>query len=395
MVEERTPLILLVDDVPRNLQLLCSILAPKGYQLSPVTGAEQALKIIEKSPPDLILLDVMMPGVDGFTFCRRLKEDDRYRDIPVIFITARKEAEDISAGFAAGGVDYISKPFNSGELLARVSTHLQIKKLRDQLEQKNTVLEQQNRRFIDELDLARKLQRTLLPAAFPHNCGLQFYSSFVPSERLSGDLFHVERLDNKKTAWFVADVSSHGVSSAMVTFFVREAIQSVHSEGGGFSPAGLLERINRRMVRLHLQTDDNIWYFTLFYAVFDSSTGMVEYSCAGHEPAYLVKTKQQKIKKLSYPSLPIGWFENAEYENRRCSLDREDSVLLSSDGLLEQMHNGEQFGERRLFDVLDGYVERSGRMDELVPEALIQAVKSFSEREELADDVTVVLAVYR
>lgn len=122
--------ILVVDDTPANIQMLAAVLKEKGYQISIATNGRQALEVIQRVRPDVILLDVMMPEMDGFETCRRLKESADWRDIPVIFLTARTETEDIVKGFSLGAVDYVAKPFQPAELLARVNTHLTMDRLR-------------------------------------------------------------------------------------------------------------------------------------------------------------------------------------------------------------------------------------------------------------------------
>jgi len=127
------PLILLVDDTPRNLQVLGNILKKQTYHLAVATHGQEALERVKEVYPDLILLDIMMPGLSGFDVCEALKKDESTRDIPVIFLTAKTETEDIVRGFELGAVDYITKPFNGTELLARVKTHLTLKDTRDAL----------------------------------------------------------------------------------------------------------------------------------------------------------------------------------------------------------------------------------------------------------------------
>lgn len=125
--------ILIVDDTPKNIQVLGTILKKEGYQIIAAQNGLQALGTFAKIIPDLILLDVMMPELDGFETCKRLKADEQTRDIPIIFLTARTETEDVVNGFELGAVDYVTKPFNSHELLSRVSTHLQLKAAREKL----------------------------------------------------------------------------------------------------------------------------------------------------------------------------------------------------------------------------------------------------------------------
>src|SRR5262245_3906688 len=138
--------ILIVDDTPANIQMLSGMLKEKGYQLSVATNGMQALEVLEKIKPDLILLDVMMPELDGFETCRRIKRSEAWRDIPIIFLTARTEIEDIVRGFEIGAMDYVAKPFNAHELMARVSTHLTMDQLRRNLEEKNEELAQAHAR---------------------------------------------------------------------------------------------------------------------------------------------------------------------------------------------------------------------------------------------------------
>jgi class 3 adenylate cyclase len=132
--------ILVVDDTPANIQSLAAILKGKGYQISVATNGKQALEVVARIQPDLILLDVMMPEMDGFETCRRLKAAEQWRQIPVIFLTARTETADLVQGFELGAVDYVAKPFNAHELLARVNTHLTVDELRRSLAAKNAEL---------------------------------------------------------------------------------------------------------------------------------------------------------------------------------------------------------------------------------------------------------------
>jgi len=121
---EKAPLILVVDDIPKNLEVIGNILSLEDYQISIAGDGQRAWNIIQRISPDLILLDIMMPNIDGYTLCRRIKTLEDKKDIPVIFITAKTETEDLVKGFESGAVDYITKPFNAAELSARVRTHI-------------------------------------------------------------------------------------------------------------------------------------------------------------------------------------------------------------------------------------------------------------------------------
>jgi signal transduction histidine kinase len=139
--------ILVVDDQPANLRILTTMLSNRGFQVRPAVGGELALQEVWKSPPDLILLDIMMPDIDGYEVCERLKADERTRDIPVIFLSAKGQTADKVRAFDVGGVDYVTKPFQVGEVVARVQTHIALRAMRRQLEEKNAFL----RTVIDSL----------------------------------------------------------------------------------------------------------------------------------------------------------------------------------------------------------------------------------------------------
>ena len=160
--------ILIVDDVPANIGPLRQPLEGVGYQVLFATSGEDALGLLADLVPDLILLDVMMPGIDGFETCRRLKAEEATAAVPVIFLTARDEAADIAAGFAVGGADYIVKPFKKEEVLVRVQNHLErgrlhgaLKERNAQLEEANKKLKGSNRRLKAEMDQRRRLARKL------------------------------------------------------------------------------------------------------------------------------------------------------------------------------------------------------------------------------------------
>ncbi len=171
MSEQRTETlkesILIVDDAPANLRLLSQMLSKLGYGVRAVTSGKRALTSVRTAPPDLILLDIKMPGMDGYEVCKHLKADPEMRNIPVIFISALDDIQDKVQAFAAGGVDYITKPFQIEEVLARVDTHLALRRLQSQLRDANRKLTDANERMERELALAGKVQASFLPGELP------------------------------------------------------------------------------------------------------------------------------------------------------------------------------------------------------------------------------------
>ena len=149
--------ILIVDDTPENLTVLRQMLTDQGYRVRPALSGDIALKAVQADIPNLILLDIMMPGMDGFEVCSKLKSKASTCDIPIIFISALNETEDKIKGFQVGGVDYITKPFNAAEVLARVETHLSLRNMQKQIQEQNIHL-------LDEIEERKRTEKALAKA---------------------------------------------------------------------------------------------------------------------------------------------------------------------------------------------------------------------------------------
>ncbi|NEP42679.1 MAG: response regulator [Okeania sp. SIO2H7] len=167
MERERKNIILIVDDNPTNLGALFKFLSDSGFKVLVAVDGESAIEQIEYVRPDLILLDVMMPGIDGFETCRRLKANSKMQDIPVIFLTALSDTVDKVKGFSIGGVDYMTKPVNQEEILSRIKTHLTISSLQSQLQQKNQELFNINQNL--EQLVEQKTQQLIEQEIIMHN----------------------------------------------------------------------------------------------------------------------------------------------------------------------------------------------------------------------------------
>ena len=153
--------VLVVDDVEKNLQLIGNLLADKGISILLASNGKQAITATQKANPDLILLDISMPEMNGYDVCEILKKDKETKEIPIIFLTAKNESDDIIKGFAYGAVDYITKPFNKDELISRVLTHLELKKSKDIIHQQNQQLEVQNLKILDHAKKVEILNTSL------------------------------------------------------------------------------------------------------------------------------------------------------------------------------------------------------------------------------------------
>jgi DNA-binding NtrC family response regulator len=186
--------ILIIDDTAANIGLLTAALEPRGYEILAAPGGEAGLKVAGKARPDLILLDVVMPGRDGFAICRELKADDGTREIPVIFITARQDSASVVNGFRVGGVDYVFKPFQAEEVVGRVETHLKLSRLTRELQRRNADLEAEvaRRRTAEEARARADARLSVLSAREAERWSL---AGFIGRSRLIRQILQdIERL---------------------------------------------------------------------------------------------------------------------------------------------------------------------------------------------------------
>ena len=242
--------ILIVDDNPTNLKILLQVLETANHSVLVATKGENALKIAGQAQPDLILLDVMMPEMDGYEVCRRLKQSALTQSIPVIFITALDQSQGVVAGFDAGGVDYIPKPFRREEVLARVQAHLSLHRLTRELAEKNAALEDKNRelkethaqleqaqrRLIaeleEELQTAHDLQMGLMPREAPRVPGFEFAGRCFTANHVGGDLFKYYSLPQGRMLGVLADVTGHAMEAAVPLLIFSGILESQMELGG-------------------------------------------------------------------------------------------------------------------------------------------------------------------
>jgi len=178
--------ILVVDDIPENIKIITHMLKKIGYTIIIAQNGYEALEKLQATLIDLVLLDISMPGMDGYEVCERIKQDPRTADIPVIFVTARDNPEDIVKGFAKGAVDYLTRPVNSAELQARVATHLELKVSKDIIEQQNRELRELNASKDKFLSiLAHDLKNPIAGIIIVSQLILKMYDSLEDNERLT------------------------------------------------------------------------------------------------------------------------------------------------------------------------------------------------------------------
>src|SRR5688500_18511513 len=181
--------ILVVDDTPANLHVLSGMLKDRGYKVRPAPSGKLALQAAQRDPPDLILLDINMPEMNGYEVCAHLKADDALKGIPIIFISALTEPLDKVKAFSTGGVDYLTKPFQMEELHARVETHLKLRRLHIALEAHSRALEDARARIDLDMKWARGVQQSFLPQQMPDVPGYEFFRYYESAQEVGGDYY--------------------------------------------------------------------------------------------------------------------------------------------------------------------------------------------------------------
>jgi len=386
--------ILVVDDTPANLQVLAGMLKDRGYRVRPVPGGRLALAAARQDPPDLILLDINMPEMNGYEVCEHLKADDALKGIPVIFISALTEPLDKVKAFATGGVDYLTKPFQMEELHARVETHLKLRRLHVELEAANARLADANGRMSRDLRAAAQIQESFLPRDVPRVPGAEFAWVYRPCDELGGDGLNVVPLGGGKVALYVLDVCGHGVEAALLSVTLSRLLSPPsdpssilvrgNGAGGPFEVAPPAE-VAATLNRLFPFDGATRQFATLVYGILDTTTGEFRYASAGHPGPVHLPAGAGPVTLASEGS-PIG-LATDDYEERTVRLGPGDRLYLYSDGVLEAMDPaGASFGDARLLEAIGR--DRAGPLRAAVA-SLLDAVALWRGAGKPRDDISI------
>lgn len=336
--------ILIVDDSPVNAQMARAILDDAGYQVKVSGDAEDALYQLKKFPADLLLVDVMLPGMSGFDLARKVRLDQRKNSfLPIIFITARQDIEVRREALASGGNDLVVKPFDSLELLARIAVNLETKFLHDRLVETNTVLEK-------ERDEVARIQRRLIPSTLPKLPGYAFASGYEPSSKAGGDYFDAFVREDGRIALVIADVSGHGLHSALYMSMLR-ALLNANLRKRTDLPE-IFEDVSRVMSET-LSLDE---FITLLFGLLTPEDGTFEFVNAGHCPPLVVSLsgEEPSIYHDCPGPVPMGILEDNPAVTNRIEVPPGSRLMLFTDGVIEtQDAQSEVFGLERLQDCAD------------------------------------------
>lgn len=363
--------IVVVDDNAMNITVVQEMLKRAGYRdIRPASSGMEVFSILglsdegrEQNPPapnpgvDLILLDMMMPRIDGIAVCQAIQASERLRDIPVIMVTAMGDSKKLAEALDAGAIDYVTKPINRIELLARIRVALRLKQEKDWHKERD-------RRIREELQLAKEVQSAALPGKLDEE-GIYIDAIYQPSEELSGDLYAWNRIDDNRYGIALIDAMGHGISSSLVCMFIASVLRDAMVTK--VEPVRVMAELNRRALQLQFADQLIQYYFTALYLVVDLGRGTVEYVNAGHPPGLLVRgDTSAPPERLQGGGMAVGLFEEAKFTKNVIHVEKGDQLLLFTDGLLDRIPGPEDTRLEGLLLRLQSAVRKKDRSLQLM-----------------------------
>jgi len=379
--------VLVVDDNEMNRDLLARRLQREGHQVELAVDGVDALARLNGGAFDLVLLDIMMPGMDGYQVLAHLKADEALRHVPVMLISALDDTDSVVKGLSLGADDYLPKPFNPHILRARVNASLARKHLRD--------CEQLYARSLErEMDIARDIQAGFLPDHLPVIAGWDLAACFQPARRVGGDFYDAFGLHGgQRIGVVVADVCDKGVGAALFMALVRSLVRAFAERMDflGADAAGqaceLVTHVNSYIARTHGRTS---MFATLFFAILDPADGALLYVNGGHE-APVISGKNGVRARLVPTGPAVGMLPDMVFRVARQAIEPGETLLIYTDGVTDARNaQTVSFAEERLLALLASGAESAAAMVEAVQTAVV-AHAGAADR---FDDMTM-LAVHR
>lgn len=384
---QEQPRILIVDDEPFNLDYLEQELEDMGYATLSATDGKEALNVVETESPDMILLDIMMPIMDGFETLARLKAEKAWRDIPVVVISATDDMNSVVRGIELGAEDYLPKPFEPVLLQARLKAGLDKKRLHD--------LEQQHVQSLErELEIAREIQADFLPDEVIQPKGWEIATAFLAAREVAGDFYDVFQLPGGYIGLILGDVCDKGVGSALYMALFRSLLRAasdmpasvgvIEKRSSSVDPAATMINAVRLANDYICNVHHSANYSTLFFGALDPASGLLRYIDAGHERPVILDFSGVKTR-LERTGPVVGLLEDAEFRAEQYQLDDGDLLLVYSDGFTDvENPDGEMYGRERFLSLLDGI---SGSAQSFIDD-IQRRVSAFAQDTAQFDDMT-------
>jgi phosphoserine phosphatase RsbU/P len=365
--------VLLVDDARANLDILVEGLKA-DYKLSLAMDGETALQLAARTPPDLVLLDIVMPGVDGYEVCRRLRQMPETADVPIMFLSSLEEVQNKTRGFEAGANDYLTKPFDMLEVKARARSLLKAKAYSDAVKEQ----------IASELRVAREIQMGMLPhdfASVEAAYGVKFGAVLEPAREVGGDLYGVCAAGPERLVIFLGDVSGKGIPASM--FMVRAISVARLLAREIAEPERILARLNDE-----LAADNPSGMFVTFVcAVFEPKTHRLTVANAGHCRPVLVPADEPTRWAVKRLGTALGFEPGVEFECTELTLKPGDALILYSDGVSEAFNpQDECYGNDRLLLDAGGL---AGQSAPAITANLLERVRAFAGSAAQSDDIAI------
>lgn len=365
--------VLLVDDAKVNLDILVEGLK-SDHKLSLALNGESALQIASRTPPDLVLLDIVMPGIDGYEVCRRMRQMPETSEVPIMFLSSLEEIQNKTIGFEVGANDYLTKPFDMLEVKARVRSLLKAKAYSDAVKEQ----------IASELRFAREIQMGMLPHDFTpveRDYGVQFGAILEPAREVGGDLYGVCAAGAERLVIFLGDVSGKGIPASM--FMVR-----------AISLARLLAREISEPERILVRLNDELaadnpsgMFVTFLCAVFEPKSGRLTLANGGHCRPVLRPADAPPRWAIKNLGTALGFEPSLEFERAELNLRPGDSLILYSDGVTEAFNPQEEcYGNERLLADAGGFDGNSARA---ISAGLLERVRAFARGAPQSDDIAI------
>jgi sigma-B regulation protein RsbU (phosphoserine phosphatase) len=365
--------VLIVDDAKANLDILVEGLKA-DHKLSLAMNGEMALQTAARTPPDLVLLDIMMPDMDGYEVCRRLRRMPETAEVPIMFLSSLEEVANKTLGFEAGANDYLTKPFDLLEMKARVKSLLKAKAYSDAVKEQ----------IASELRVAREIQMGMLPHDFApveKTYGVEFGAVLEPAREVGGDLYGVCDAGPERLVVFLGDVSGKGIPASM--FMVRAISLARLLAREIAEPERILARLNDELAA----DNPSGMFVTLLCAVFEPKSGRLALANAGHCRPVILHDGQPPRWAVKNLGTALGFEPGLEFERTDLMLQQGDALVLYSDGVTEAFNPQEElYGDGRLIADTAAF---NGQTAPNITANLLQKVRAFASGAAQSDDIAI------
>lgn len=353
-------------------------------QVDVAKEGDSAYDLLGKNKYDIAILNATLPLRDGLWLTRYIRQERKDTDMGILLLSAKGRVEDRVQGLGLGADDFLAKPFDLHELLARIETIARIRGLQMEVQRRGDLIQARNRQIETDLDIARRVQLAILPSSLPVNDKARFYARYIPREKVGGDFYDVFELDEGQYGVFIGDVSGHGVPSAFIMTMANMLLR-IHAKKD-ISPATVISDTNQVFCGRIIDE----YYLTVFYAIVDLSSGCLRHSRAGHPSPLIYHARENRIERIETEGLLLGRFTHATYQEGRLLFRSGDKILLFTDGIFECTNPQDMMlGPDRFQEWFRLAASKFGGNELL--EELLRKSREFQQTELFVDDVTLLL----